>query len=134
MTAPLNNGQDRIDQNGEAFTPTIIIDRMLRHLDDRAWVPNATFLDPACGNGNMLVRVLEHKLERHHHPIGALNSIVGADIMADNIVLARHRLVQVITPHIPTNLIDLAWEIVMRNVFQVVDSLTYDWDNFYTLL
>ena len=131
----LNNGQERIDKGGEAFTPFHITNRMLDFLTTVAWELNKTFLDPTCGNGQMLVVFLERKLAEGHDPITALSNIYGADIMSDNIATARTRLLEMVVKHLGFDLIKcrVAQQIVEHNVFQVQDSLTFDWDSYQPL-
>jgi SAM-dependent methyltransferase len=130
--SPLNKGQARIDATGEAFTPPSITNRMLDFLTPSAWVPTATFLDPTCGNGQMLIVFLQRKLALGHDPLLALNSIFGADIQPDNIDDSRTRLLEIATPLLGNDLIRLsvAKQIVEHNVFLVKDSLTFDWDSY----
>jgi hypothetical protein len=134
-THPLNNGQARIDANGEAFTPSHITNRMLDFLQPPAWEPDKTFLDPTCGNGQMLVVFLQRKLALNHDPIMALHTIYGADIQQDNIDTARTRLLEMVAPLLGFDLIkfSVAKKIVEHNVFLVKDSLTFDWDSYQPL-
>ena len=126
----LNKGQARIDEAGEAFTPDHIIDKMLGMLTPEAWQENKTFLDPACGNGHMLVRFLQCKILKDHNPIKALSTVYGADIKYDNVVEARLRLLSIVNPLIRPEQYELTGKIVTHNVFLVEDSLTFDWDNY----
>jgi predicted RNA methylase len=131
----LNNGQERIDKFGQAFTPAHITNKMLDFLTPEAWESNKTFLDPTCGNGRMLVVFLERKLALGHDPIVALSNIYGADIMADDIAIARAALLEMVVKHLGFDLIKcrVAQQIVEHNVFQVQDSLTFDWDSYQPL-
>lgn len=54
-----------------------------------------TFLDPACGNGNMLVEVLKRKISLGHNKTIALSTLYGTDIMNDNVVECKNRLLKV---------------------------------------
>jgi len=87
--------QQRQNKTAEVFTPTWLIDDMVNTLPKATWSVNKTFLDPACGNGNILVRILQRKLDKGHDPLKALQSIYGADIMADNVKECRLRLLKV---------------------------------------
>lgn len=69
--------------------------------------PDSRFLEPACGNGNFLVAILERKLEElrrkyrsarrdyEKQSIVAVGSLYGVDIMDDNVEECRARLFQV---------------------------------------
>ena len=56
--------KDRVRDLGEVFTPRWVVDDMLDLIPAPMWLPHpsATFLEPACGDGNFLVAVLERKL------------------------------------------------------------------------
>jgi hypothetical protein len=133
----LNNGQERIDKFGEAFTPDSITNRMLDMLDPKAWAPDKTFLDPSSGDGNMLTCFLRRKLAQGHDPIQALSTIYGADIQLDNIQESHRRLTEMVLEKIPKELHYLVLpeinRILQHNVFLVKDSLTFDWDSLQPL-
>jgi hypothetical protein len=91
--------KERKKATAEDFTPSWLVNQMLDKLNEygpESWEPNKTFLDPACGNGNMLVCVLERKITLGHEPTGAIDSIYGTDIMQDNIKECRLRLLKVL--------------------------------------
>ena len=59
----------RKSQTAEDFTPAPLVNEMLDKLakyGPESWKPGKTFLDPACGNGNMLVEVLKRKISLGH--------------------------------------------------------------------
>lgn len=97
----------RVRDLGEVFTPSSTVQEMLDLLPCSIWRhhPAATFLEPACGNGNFLVAILDRKLDRiakdfargtliagaqddaaQFHALEALSSIYAVDISSDNIV------------------------------------------------
>jgi type I restriction-modification system DNA methylase subunit len=89
----------RKKKTAEDFTPSWLVEQMLDKLNEygkESWEEGKTFLDPACGDGNMLVCVLERKLSLGHNPSDALKTIYGTDIMDDNIKECRLRLLKVI--------------------------------------
>jgi len=89
----------RKKQTAEIFTPSWLVNEILDKLNEygkESWDEGNTFLDPACGNGNILVEVLKRKLSLHHDSTEALKSIYGTDIMMDNIVECRTRLLKVL--------------------------------------
>ncbi|MCZ7645915.1 MAG: SAM-dependent methyltransferase [Planctomycetota bacterium] len=101
----------RRSQTAEYFTPPKLVDEMLDKLPPSAWEPSKTFIDPACGNGNMLVQVLRRKLANGQEPTIALKSIYGTDIMVDNIRECRLRLLKVVSHTAPIS------EEMIRTVF-----------------
>lgn len=100
--------QARKKATAEDFTPAWLVNQMLDKLKEYSPEslsnPYKTFLDPACGNGNMLVEVLKRKLAKFapskDDPSRILASIYGCDIMIDNINECRLRLFKVLFCHI----------------------------------
>lgn len=89
----IHRSKERIKQTGEIFTPLPLVDEILDKLPPEVFTdPNKTFLDPACGDGNFLIRVLHRKLHNGHDPVKALSTIYGVDIMPDNITQCKARL------------------------------------------
>lgn len=85
--------QQRIKQTGEVFTPLPLVDEILDKLPKELFTnPKKTFIDPACGDGNFLVRVVAYKIANGCTPKQALETTYGIDIMEDNIVHARDRI------------------------------------------
>lgn len=87
----------RAKTTAEIFTPLKTVNEMLELLPMETWKENKTFLDPACGNGNILIEVLRCKLSLGHEPLNSLQTIYGADIMSDNIRECRFRLLNMIS-------------------------------------
>jgi hypothetical protein len=86
----------RKKQTAEVFTPPSLVNDMVDKLPDEIWEEGKTFCDPACGNGNLLIEVLNRKLKKGHKPLEALKTIYGVDIMSDNIRECRMRLLATI--------------------------------------
>jgi hypothetical protein len=101
---------ERIRDLGEVFTPEAIVDSMLELLQDINYA--SKFLEPGCGNGNFLEKILSSKLEIvsrlpevknslrsgnldefEFKTIIALSSIYGIDIDSLNISEAKERLI-----------------------------------------
>ena len=92
----LIKSKKRSDDLGEVFTPQWLVDEMLDELPQEVFTnPEKTFIDPACGDGNFLVRVLERKIQNGSTPLQALQTTYGVDIMQDNIDDCRRRLITV---------------------------------------
>lgn len=102
----LVKSSQRVRDLAEVFTPYNTIEDMLDLLPGTMWEihPQATFLEPSCGNGNFLVVVFFRKAHEIHqaweagnlaagttpeafafHLLSALSSIYGVDISEDNI-------------------------------------------------
>jgi N-6 DNA Methylase len=84
---------DRKDKNGEVFTPTPLVLHMMTQLADTAWESGQTFIDPTCGNGQILATVAIIKRELGHKDY--LKTIYGIDLMPDNVIECRERLLAV---------------------------------------
>ncbi|GAA3510554.1 hypothetical protein [Georgenia daeguensis] len=88
----------RVKAHGEVFTPRRMVDQMLDLVrDDLEAGPgfvDKTFLEPAAGDGNFLIAILQRKLqaiERQYQPdlwadqsLFALASIYGIELLEDN--------------------------------------------------
>jgi hypothetical protein len=87
---------ERVRDLGEVLTPPHLVEEMLDHLPEEVYAvgPAATFLEPACGDGNFLVAVLARKLERvlstggtdrAAQVVRAASTLYGIDISEENI-------------------------------------------------
>lgn len=90
--------ESRIKNTSEVFTPTALARKILKSnineqdLDD-------SFLDPCCGDGQILSEILISKLLKLNKPEissdefkTTLSTIYGVDLMQDNVDLCRERL------------------------------------------
>jgi type I restriction-modification system DNA methylase subunit len=85
--------QSRVKSTGEVFTPNEAVQKMLNRVPDEFFNdPKKTAIDPACGDGEWLAEILWRKLNNGHDFDTALSSIYGVDIMEDNILECRRRL------------------------------------------
>lgn len=104
---PLVKSKQRVKDHAEVLTPSWLVDDMLNLVRNESERIDSRFLEPACGTGNFLVRVLARKLavvrsrygksefEKRHQALFALMCIYGIEIQADNVSECRHNLVQV---------------------------------------
>jgi len=105
MEPVIKRSKERIKRTAEVFTPEWLVDKMLmslREADPTLFTDaSKTFLEPAAGDGNFLVRILHFKLELNDQskPVPVreiLQSIYGVDLMMDNVLLARKRMLEVV--------------------------------------
>lgn len=86
----------RVKERGEVFTAEREVKAMCDLIPEEVWQDiTKTFLEPACGTGNFLVEIFERKLKYckdEKDGLKALASIVGIDIMEDNVEESRIRL------------------------------------------
>ena len=88
--------------SAEDFTPSSLanqmLDKMEQYTPDMFSNPDRTIIDPACGNGNLLIPALIRKLN-HTNPVQAISTVYGCDIFRDNINECRLRLLKTIIKH-----------------------------------
>lgn len=96
----------RVKTYGEVFTPHHMVNQMLdlvrTELETGPQFVDKTFFEPAAGNGNFLVAILQRKLraiKRRYQPefwptesLFALASIYGVELLADNHEAAKATL------------------------------------------
>ncbi len=103
----LTKSKQRIADHGEVFTPPWLVEDMLDLVKSETERIDARFLEPACGSGNFLTRVLLRKLaaveikygksdfERRHYALLGLMCIYGIELLPDNIAECRANLMAV---------------------------------------
>jgi hypothetical protein len=104
MKPNLVKSKKRIRDHGEVFTPDFIVEDMLDLVKNETERIESRFLEPACGDGNFLIKVLERKMEvvkkrykksqfdYERMMLIAAGSIYGVDLLDDNVADARDRL------------------------------------------
>lgn len=98
--------KERVSNHGEVFTREVQVNAMLDLVKVETERIESRFLEPACGTGNFLVKILERKLnaveEETRYKGGfpnyelksiiALSSIYGVELLEDNVEECRERL------------------------------------------
>lgn len=84
--------KDRVKTTGEVFTPAELIKQMLDQVDPALFQPGKTFLEPAAGDGNMVIEYLKRKLEHGCTPTEALQDTFAVEYMKDNLEAMRKRV------------------------------------------
>ena len=99
--------KERVSAHGEVFTADREVNAMLDLVKQETERIDSRFLEPACGNGNFVAKILERKLAvvcrlygkvRTDYELNALiavSSIYGIDIMLDNVQECRERLFRI---------------------------------------
>jgi len=87
---------DVVKEFGEVLTPSWVVKDMLNLIPEGISL-DMTVLEPACGDGNFLVEIIERKLppgvfHSKNDIIRAYASIWGIDIQPRNVMLCRNRL------------------------------------------
>lgn len=100
--------KQRVHDHGEVFTPSDLVLKMLSLLKKQLEPYDSRVLEPACGSGNFLVPILEHKLDSvtnsrnvkrdilDRYYLHALMSIYGIEILSDNVSDCRSNLYEVL--------------------------------------
>lgn len=96
MKSKLIKSKERVRDHGEVYTPAHIVRNMCDLIPSEIWEDiNTKFLEPCCGNGNILAEIAKRKFEHCRSAdegLDALRSIYGIDILADNVLESRARL------------------------------------------
>ncbi|WP_034741896.1 N-6 DNA methylase [Hyphomonas chukchiensis] len=103
----LIRSKKRVADHGEVFTPAWMVEAMLDLVREETDRIDSRFLEPACGSGNFLVRVLQRKLaavelryagcdfNRKHYALLGLMCIYGIELLEDNIAECRDNLIEI---------------------------------------
>ena len=108
----LIKSRKRVADHGEVFTPAWMVDAMLDLVKEESERIDSRFLEPACGSGNFIVKVLQRKLaavegkfgksdfEKQHYAILALMCIYGIELLADNISECRENMLEIFADYL----------------------------------
>ncbi|WP_062627373.1 N-6 DNA methylase [Ferriphaselus amnicola] len=108
----LIKSRKRVADHGEVFTPAWMVDAMLDLVKDESERIDARFLEPACGSGNFIVKVLQRKLavveskfgksdfETQHYALFALMCIYGIELLVDNIAECRENMLEIFSGYL----------------------------------
>lgn len=93
----ITRSKERITKNGEVFTPKALVEKMMDKIPVEKWSdPEATFLEPTFGSGNMLICMLERRIASGIEPIQAVKTLYGVELMQDNVDLCKDRIREVL--------------------------------------
>lgn len=136
----LVKSKHRIRDLGEVFTAEREVNAMLALLPESVWSSiETTFLEPSCGDGNFLEKILRRKLKLVPPKISKTNpqhkieytllrvaaSMYGVDICSENVTDCRARLLQEIkdfwsntynTAKMSTSFLTRLEQILQRNI------------------
>jgi hypothetical protein len=108
----LIKSKQRIADHGEVFTPVWMVEAMLDLVKGETERIDSRFLEPACGSGNFLVRILQRKLaavelkfgksdfEKRHYALLALMCAYGIELLADNIAECRANMLEILADYL----------------------------------
>jgi hypothetical protein len=108
----LVKSKQRVADHGEVFTPDWMVEAMLNLVQDETERIDSRFLEPACGSGKFLVRILQRKLaavelkygksdfEKRHYALLAVMCIYGVELLPDNIAECRANLLETFSDYL----------------------------------
>lgn len=114
----LIKSKKRVTDHGEVFTPEWLVDAMLDLVKGETERIDSRFLEPACGSGNFLVRVLQRKLaaveakfgtsefQKKHFALFGLMCTYGIELLEDNIAECRSNMLDVFSDYLRLNEVD----------------------------
>jgi N-6 DNA Methylase len=131
--------KQRVADHGEVFTPAWMVEAMLDLVKDETERIDSRFLEPACGSGNFLVKIVQRKLaavelkygksdfERRHYALLGLMCIYGVELLADNIAECRANVLEIFVDYLNLDEADdcyrAAFYVLMQNLIHG-DALT----------
>lgn len=121
----------RVQEHAEVFTAEREVNAMLDLVNDELLRPESTFLEPACGEGNFTVKILERKLTAiiktnpenyRYFALIALSGIYAIELLPDNVKIARRRMLEtfvafsvIADPDTPDSYFKTAEHIIEKN-------------------
>src|SRR3977135_1601713 len=114
----LLKSKQRVADHGDVFTPSWMVEAMLDLVKEETERIDSRFLEPACGSGNFLVRILQRKLatvelkfgksefEKRHYALLALMCAYGIELLADNIAECRANMLETLAEYLSIHELD----------------------------
>lgn len=108
----LIKSKQRVSDHGEVFTPEWLVDAMLDLVKDETERLDSRFLEPACGSGNFLKKILKRKLatveikyaksefNRNHYAVLSLMCIYGIELLHDNVAECKANLLEIFAEYL----------------------------------
>lgn len=126
--------KDRHHITQEDFTPPEVIDMLFKNITQDLYTDfSKTFCDPCAGIGNILVYVLNRRLEyckSEDDILNALSTLYGVELMEDNLEELHYTLLNAILINSEYNsniFISKIWEILKRN-FVCSDAMEWNFE------
>jgi hypothetical protein len=108
----LIKSKQRVADHGEVFTPEWLVEAMLDLVKDETERLDSRFLEPACGSGNFLIKILKRKLaavelrygksefDRNHYALLSVMCIYGIELLKDNISECQANILDVLVSYL----------------------------------
>ena len=130
----LTRSKQRVADHGEVFTPSWMVEAMLDLVKSESERIDSRFLEPACGSGNFVVRVLQRKLasveikfgrsdfEKRHYALVGLMCIYGIELLEDNVAECRRNMLRVFVDYLD---IDQADDLFRAAVYVLSQNIVH---------
>ena len=111
----LIKSKKRVADHGEVFTPEWLVEAMLDLVKDETERLDSRFLEPACGNGSFLKKILKRKLatvelkyaksefDRQHYATLSIMCIYGIELLKDNVIECKANLLEIFAEYLGIN-------------------------------
>ena len=108
----LIKSKQRVADHGEVFTPEWLVEAMLDLVKDETERLDSRFLEPACGSGNFLTKILKRKLaavelrygksdfDRKQYALLSVMCIYGIELLKDNIGECQANVLEVLISYL----------------------------------
>lgn len=122
-----NNRRKGKEGTQEFFTPSSLVNKMCDKILSSDWSnPDKTFLEPCFGNGNFLVEIIRRRIVDYKIDYKTtLETLYGVELMSDNVVEAKERIISLLKEISPGFDESLARQIMDKNL---VCSDFFKWD------
>ena len=99
--------KERVENHGEVFTPDWLAEEMLDLVKDETERLDSRFLEPACGSGNFLTKIIKRKLaavelkyvkldfDRKHYAVLTIMCTYGIELLEDNIEECKNNILKI---------------------------------------
>lgn len=131
--------KERVENHGEVFTPDWLAEEMLDLVKDETERLDSRFLEPACGSGNFLTKIIKRKLaavelkyvkldfDRKHYAVLTIMCTYGIELLKDNIEECKNNILKIFKSYLNVeehdNLYRAAAFVLSKNIVQG-DALT----------
>jgi hypothetical protein len=135
----LIKSKKRVTDHGEVFTPDWLVEAMLDLVKDETERLDSRFLEPACGSGNFLTKILKRKLaavelrygksdfDRNQYALLSLMCIYGIELLKDNVAECHANVLEVLVSYLNIEIDDdlyLSASYVLSQNIVHADALT----------
>ena len=132
----LVKSKERVKRYGEVFTPKHIVKEMSDLVEPDISDPFKKVLEPACGDGNFLVEILNN-VKNEYEFLMALGNIYGVELLADNRekallrmfeIIAKDKRFSVFLQRNLINVINILHSNILQGNFLKDDLVIIDWE------